>query len=363
MDTFGGTVFDVEWDPAPRRATGPLATSGESIRRLKVSGRRQALDARSRRLTGPLPPSPNAPSKRDVLGTARDAIGSRTRHWRYGTSRRCAAYWRQSVADMGMTKVRARTPFVDLERLDRHRRRLLDRTAGLDDTFGRADPSRGFWPRHHRSSWAYGRRSGRWELQPEEAGPFPRTPPRVPDAAGHAPCAAGVDVAHRQPSQDSKTRPPLVGLVRSPRPRELAAPGSGRQGLGERGQHGVVEAAGLPDSNRSRFKRAPDAGARRLRSLMTRDGGGRSGRAGTEAELRLNRLEPDAPLRGGCADGFPGRWRCRGAMTARAISAGPTAPGGVWEFALAHPSLDPVPRSIAQLYRDRADRGERASTS
>ena len=81
MDTFGGTVH-VEWDPdAAATPLGHLAFFAEY---LKVSGRFDALVADC-----PLHyTSPNAPSKRDVLGTVRRlSRGSGAMR----TSRRCAA--------------------------------------------------------------------------------------------------------------------------------------------------------------------------------------------------------------------------------------------------------------------------------
>ena len=62
---------------------------------------------------------------------------------------------------------------------------------------------------------------GGCELQPEEAGPSLARLPCVPDG-GHAPCAG----------------PP------GKPPGALAAPCQGRQGLGQRGQHGVVRGGG-----------------------------------------------------------------------------------------------------------------------
>ncbi len=62
MDTFGGTVH-VEWDPDA--AVTPLGHLAFFAEYLKVSGRFEALVADC-----PLVyTSPNAPSKRDVLGT------------------------------------------------------------------------------------------------------------------------------------------------------------------------------------------------------------------------------------------------------------------------------------------------------
>ncbi len=74
MDTFGGTVY-VEWDPdAAAMPLGHLAFFAEY---LKVSGRFDALVADC-----PLHyTSPNAPSKRDVLGTV--LLSALAGQWRY----------------------------------------------------------------------------------------------------------------------------------------------------------------------------------------------------------------------------------------------------------------------------------------
>ncbi len=62
VDTFGGPV-DVEWDPDA--AVAPLGHLAFFAKYLKVSGRFDALVADCLLVYT----SPNAPSKRDILGT------------------------------------------------------------------------------------------------------------------------------------------------------------------------------------------------------------------------------------------------------------------------------------------------------
>ena len=146
--------------------------------------------------------------------------------------------------------------------------------------------------RHHDQAALRPPGGGGGELQPEEAGPSLACLPRVPDG-GHA-AGSGCRCCAGQPSPlDARGAVP-VGLAGPSRPGSLAAPGAGRQGLGQRGQHGVVRGGGsglfvqaAPDQGGAPACRAAD-GAGRL-------GGCGPGLAGDRGRAAPAGLEPVAP--------------------------------------------------------------------
>ena len=123
--------------------------------------------------------------------------------------------------------------------------------------------------RHHDQAALRPPGGGGGELQPEEAGPSLARLPRVPDG-GHA-AGSGCRGGAGQPSPFEPGGAVAVGPARPSRSGSLAAPGAGRQGLGQRGQHGVVRGGGSGLS----VQAAPDQGG--APSCRAADGAGRMG--------------------------------------------------------------------------------------
>ena len=171
MDTFGGTVH-VEWDPD----AGDAAGSPGVLRRIR-SGRFDALVADC-----PLHyTSPNAPSKRDVLGTV--LLSALAGQWRYAHITALRGD-RVNPSLLGMSKVASE----DSVRRGLERIEAEDGTSWLhghlDDTVRPLLSE----PRHDDQASLRPPGGGGCELQPEEAGPSLARLPCVPDG-GHAPCA------------------------------------------------------------------------------------------------------------------------------------------------------------------------------
>ncbi len=344
LDTFGGTVH-VEWHPDA--AATPLGHLGYFAEYLKVSGRFDALVADC-----PLHyTSPNAPSKRDILGTLMLSILAG--QWRYAhiTALRGDGV---NPALLGMTKVASEDSV----------RRALERIAAEDG-----------------ASWLHGHLDG--TVRPLLSEPWvldcdttikplyghqegavvsdnPKKPGR-PSHAYHAFLMAGtrlvldVDVAPGDRHRSKHAAPSLWALLerlgRGHWPRLVR----GDKDWGSEGNMASCEAAGLAYL----FKLRLTKGARRLAErLMGRNEWEDAGRGwwGMEAELRLHgwsRTRRVVVL----------RRRLPGAVALTRHDDGQgdlfwadAQPGtGIWEFAVFATSLDLEVRSVAQLYRDRAD--------
>ena len=344
LDTFGGVVH-VEWDPdAAATPLGHLAFFAEY---LKVSGRFDALVSDC-----PLHyRSPNAPSKRDVLGTV--LLSVLAGHWRYAhiTALRGDGV---NPALLGMSRVvsedsvRRGLDRIGLEagvhwlqgHLDEVVRPLLSEPWVLDcDTTVKP---------------LYGRQEG------AVVGYNPKKPGR-PSHAYHAFVMAGprlvleVAVAPGDRQRSKRAAPWLWALLgrlgRKRWPRLVR----GDKDWGSEANMASCERAGLDYL----FKLRLTKGARRLAERVMADGawedaGG--GWSGCEAELRLHgwsRRRRVVVLR----RRLPGTV----ALTRDAGGQGELfwadAPPDtkVWEFAVLATSLDLEVLSIAQLYRDRAD--------
>ena len=344
VDTFGGTVH-VEWDPDV--AATPLGHLAFFAEYLKVSGRFDALVADC-----PLHyTSPNAPSKRDILGTV--MLSALAGHWRYAhiTALRGDGV---NPSLLGMTKVASEDSV----------RRALERI-----------------PADEGASWLHGHLddtvrpllSEPWVLDCDttikplyghQEGAVvsynPKKPGR-PSHAYHAFLMAGtrlvldVDVAPGDRHHSKHAAPSLWALLdrlgRENWPRLVR----GDKDWGNEGNMASCEAVGLDYL----FKLRLTKGARQLAErLAGRDGWQDAGQGwwGIEAELRLH-----------------GWSRTRRVVVLRRLMPGTVAltrsddgqgdlfwadakPGtSVWEFAVLATSLDLEVRSIAQLYRDRAD--------
>ncbi len=344
VDTFGGAVH-VEWDPDA--AVTPLGHLAFFSEYLKVSGRFDALVADC-----PLHyTSPNAPSKRDVLGTVLLSVLAGQSRYAHITSLRGDGV---NPALLGMDKVASEDSVRrGLERigadvgtswlqghLDEVVRPLLREPWVLDcDTTIKA---------------LYGRQEG------AVVSYNPKKPSR-PSHACHAFLMAGtrlvldVEVAPGNHHHSRRAAPSLWALLdrlgRDRWPRLVR----GDKDWGSEANMASCEAAG-PDYL---FKLRLTKGARRLAGrLMARDGWEDAGQgwSGIGADLRLqgwSRTRRVVVLR-------------RRLPAMLALTRGDKARGelfwtgaqpgtGVWEFAVLATSLDLEIRSLAQLYRDRAD--------
>ena len=344
MDTFGGTVH-VEWDPdAAATPLGHLAFFAEY---LKVSGRFDALVADC-----PLHyTSPNAPSKRDVLGTV--LLSALAGQWRYAHITALRGD-RVNPSLLGMSKVASEDSV----------RRGLERIEAEDGTS---------WLHGHLDDTVRPLLSEPWVLDCDttikplyghQEGAVvsynPKKPGR-PSHAYHAFLMAGtrlvldVDVAPGNRHRSKSAAPSLWALLerlgREHWPRLVR----GDKDWGSEGNMASCEGAGLDYL----FKLRLTKGARRLAErLMARDEWEDAGQgwSGIEAELRLqgwSRTRRVVVLR----RRLPGTV----ALTRSDDGQGDlfwadAQPGtGVWEFAVLATSLDLEVRSVAQLYRDRAD--------
>ena len=344
LDTFGGTVH-VEWDPdAAATPLGHLAFFAEY---LKVSGRFDALVADC-----PLHyTSPNAPSKRDVLGTLLLSVLAGQSRYAHITALRGDGV---NPALLGMTKVASEDSV----------RRGLER---IDVADGAS------WLHGHLEDTVRPLLSEPWVLDCDttikplyghQEGAVvsynPKKPGR-PSHAYHAFLMAGtrlvLDVVvapgnrHRSKSAAPALWALLERLGREHWPRLVR----GDKDWGSEGNMASCEGAGLDYL----FKLRLTKGARRLAErLMGRDGWEDAGQgwSGCEAELRLqgwSRTRRVVVLR----RRLPGTV----ALTRSDDGQGDlfwadAQPGsGVWEFAVLATSLELEVRSLAQLYRDRAD--------
>ena len=344
VDTFGGTVH-VEWDPdAAATPLGHLAFFAEY---LKVSGRFDALVADC-----PLHyTSPNAPSKRDVLGTV--LLSALAGQWRYAHITALRGD-RVNPSLLGMSKVASEDSV----------RRGLERIEAEDGTS---------WLHGHLDDTVRPLLSEPWVLDCDttikplyghQEGAVvsynPKKPGR-PSHAYHAFLMAGtrlvldVDVAPGNRHRSKSAAPSLWALLdrlgREHWPRLVR----GDKDWGSEGNMASCEGAGLDYL----FKLRLTKGARRLAErLMARDEWEDAGQgwSGIEAELRLqgwSRTRRVVVLR----RRLPGTV----ALTRSDDGQGDlfwtdAQPGtGVWEFAVLATSLDLEVRSVAQLYRDRAD--------
>ena len=344
VDTFGGTVH-VEWDPdAAATPLGHLAFFAEY---LKVSGRFDALVADC-----PLHyTSPNAPSKRDVLGTV--MLSALAGHWRYAhiTALRGDGV---NPSLLGMTKVASEDSVRrGLERIDAE-----DGASWLHGHFD--DTVRPLLS----EPWVLDCDATIKPLYGHQEGAVvsynPKKPGR-PSHAYHAFLMAGtrlvldVDVAPGNRHNSKNAAPSLWALLerlgREHWPRLVR----GDKDWGNEGNMASCEAAGLDYL----FKLRLTKGARRLAErLMTRDGWVDAGQGwwGIEAELRLHgwsRTRRVVVLR----RRLPGTVALTRADDGQGDLFWADAQPGtkVWEFAVLATSLDLEVLSIAQLYRDRAD--------
>ena len=167
VDTFGGTVH-VEWDPdAAATPLGHLAFFAEY---LKVSGRYDALVADC-----PLHyTSPNAPSKRDVLGTV--MLSALAGHWRYAhiTALRGDGV---NPSLLGMTKVASEDSVRrGLGRIDGGGRRFLAARPSRRHGAALAERAVGSGLRHNDQAALRPPGGGCGELQPEEGRAVRRMP-------------------------------------------------------------------------------------------------------------------------------------------------------------------------------------------
>ena len=167
VDTFGGTVH-VEWDPDA--ATPPLGHLAFFAEYLKVSGRFDALVADC-----PLHyRSPNAPSKRDVLGTV--LLSVLAGQWRYAhiTALRGDGV---NATLLGMSKVASEDFGSSGPGADRGGGgcRLAARPSRRHGA-AFAERALGSGLRHDDQAALRSSGGGGVELQPEEAGASPRTP-------------------------------------------------------------------------------------------------------------------------------------------------------------------------------------------
>ena len=344
VDTFGGPVH-VEWDPDA--AVTPLGHLAFFAEYLKVSGRFDALVADC-----PLHyTSPNAPSKRDVLGTVLLSVLAGQSRYAHITALRGDGV---NPALLGMDKVASEDSV----------RRGLERIGADEGTS---------WLQGHldevvrpllREPWVldcdttikplYGRQEG------AVVSYNPKKPGR-PSHACHAFLMAGtrlvldVEVAPGNHHRSRRAAPSLWALLdrlgRDRWPRLVR----GDKDWGSEANMASCEAAGLDYL----FKLRLTKGARRLAErLMARDGWEDAGQgwSGIRADLRLqgwSRTRRVVVLR-------------RRLPATLALTRGDKAQGelfwteaqpgtGVWEFAVLATSLDLEIRSLAQLYRDRAD--------
>ena len=221
LDTYAGPVH-VEWDPDA--AVTPLGHLAFFAEYLKASGRFDALVADS-----PLYyTSPNAPRKRDVLGTVLLSILAGHRRYAHITALRGDTV---NAALLGMGRVVSE---------DAVRRGLgkIEAAAGarwlqghLDDTLRPLLSEPWILDCDTTIKTLYGHQEG------AEVGYNPHKPGR-PSHAYHTFLMAGVRlvldvVVTPGTRQGSKTsQAPLWGSAGAPRPRTPAPPGAGRQGLG-----------------------------------------------------------------------------------------------------------------------------------
>ena len=344
MDTFGGPVH-VEWDPDA--AVTPLGHLAFFAEYLKVSGRFDALVADC-----PLHyTSPNAPSKRDVLGTVLLSVLAGQSRYAHITALRGDGV---NPALLGMGKVASE----DSVRRGVERIEAEEGTSWLqghlDDTVGLLLSEPWVLDCDTTIKPLYGHQEG------AVVSYNPKKPGR-PSHACHAFLMAGtrlvldVEVAPGNHHRSRRAAPSLWALLdrlgRDRWPRLVR----GDKDWGSEGNMASCEAAGLDYLFKLRLTR----GARRLAERqMARDGWEDAGQGwqGIGAELRLqgwSRSRRVVVLR-------------RRLPATLALTRGDNAQGelfwsearpgtGVWEFAVLATSVDLEVRSVAQLYRDRAD--------
>ncbi len=344
VDTFGGTVH-VEWDPDA--AVTPLGHLAFFAEYLKVSGRFDALVADC-----PLHyTSPNAPSKRDVLGTVLLSVLAGQSRYAHITALRGDGV---NPSLLGMGKVASEDSV----------RRGLERIGADEGTS---------WLQGHLDDTVRPLLSEPWVLDCDttikplyghQEGAVvsynPKKPGR-PSHACHAFLMAGtrlvldVEVAPGNRHRSNRAAPSLWALLerlgRDRWPRLVR----GDKDWGSEGNMASCEAAGLDYLFKLRLTR----GARRLAERqMARDEWEDAGQGwqGIGAELRLHGWSRSRRV-------VVLRRRLRGTLALTRHDDGQgdlfwaePGPGtGVWEFAVLATSVDLEVRSLAQLYRDRAD--------
>ena len=344
VDTFGGPVH-VEWDPDA--AVTPLGHLAFFAEYLKVSGRFDALVADC-----PLHyTSPNAPSKRDILGTVLLSVLAGQSRYAHITALRGDGV---NPALLGMGKVASEDSV----------RRGVGRIGAEEGTS---------WLQGHLDDTVRPLLSEPWVLDCDttikplyghQEGAVvsynPKKPGR-PSHACHAFLMAGtrlvldVEVAPGNHHRSRRAAPSLWALLdrlgRDCWPRLVR----GDKDWGSEGNMASCEAAGLDYLFKLRLTR----GARRLAERqMARDEWEDAGQGwqGIGAELRLqgwSRSRRVVVLR----RRLPATLALtRGDNAQGELFWSETRPGtGVWEFAVLATSLDLEVRSVAQLYRDRAD--------
>ena len=279
MDTFGGTVH-VEWDPdAAATPLGHLAFFAEY---LKVSGRFDALVADC-----PLHyTSPNAPSKRDVLGTV--LLSALAGQWRYAHITALRGD-RVNPSLLGMSKVASEDSV----------RRGLERIEAEDGTS---------WLHGHLDDTVRPLLSEPWVLDCDttikplyghQEGAVVSYNPKKPGRPSHAyhafPMAGtrlvlDVDVAPGNRHRSKSAAPSLWALLE-----RLGREHWPRLVRGDKDWGSEGDMASCEGASRLSVQAAPDEGSRRLAErLMARDEWEDAGQGWSGIEADSPALEPDA---------------------------------------------------------------------